>query len=66
MIASLQGFVGENISLLAPVADAWQPTDYLPDICRQPERYVFLAEKIAERAAEQPPTPFSWLHDRRI
>jgi acyl-[acyl-carrier-protein] desaturase len=35
-------------------------------ICRQPERYVFLAEKIAERAAEQPPTPFSWLHDRRI
>ena len=32
MIASLQGFVGENISLLAPVADAWQPTDYLPDL----------------------------------
>jgi acyl-[acyl-carrier-protein] desaturase len=32
MIASLQGFVGENISLLAPVADAWQPTDCLPDL----------------------------------
>ena len=31
-IESLQGFVGENLSLLAPVDQAWQPTDYLPDL----------------------------------
>ena len=28
---SLQGFVEENLSLLAAVDQAWQPTDYLPD-----------------------------------
>jgi acyl-[acyl-carrier-protein] desaturase len=32
MIESLQEFVDENLSLLAPVQDAWQPTDYLPDL----------------------------------
>ena len=31
MIESLQGFVGENLSLLLPVNQIWQPTDYLPD-----------------------------------
>ena len=31
-IESLQGFVGENLSLLVPVDQAWQPTDYLPDL----------------------------------
>jgi Fatty acid desaturase len=31
-IESLQTFVGENLSLLAPVDQAWQPTDYLPDL----------------------------------
>jgi acyl-[acyl-carrier-protein] desaturase len=28
---SLQGFVEENLSLLAAVDQAWQPTDFLPD-----------------------------------
>jgi Fatty acid desaturase len=31
-IESLQTFGGENLSLLAPVDQAWQPTDYLPDL----------------------------------
>lgn len=35
--------------------------DYL---CRQPERYETLAPEIEGRAAESPPAPFSWLHDR--
>ncbi|GAC1451644.1 MAG: acyl-ACP desaturase [Isosphaeraceae bacterium] len=29
---SLQGHVEENLSLLASVEQAWQPTDYLPDL----------------------------------
>jgi acyl-[acyl-carrier-protein] desaturase len=32
VVASLQGFVEENLSLLAPVDQAWQPTDFLPDL----------------------------------
>ena len=32
LIESLQGFVGENLFLLSPVDQAWQPTDYLPDL----------------------------------
>ena len=32
MIESLQGFVGENLSLLTPVDQAWQPSDFLPDL----------------------------------
>ena len=32
LIESLQGFVGENLALLAPVDQAWQPTDFLPDL----------------------------------
>ena len=30
-IDSLQGFVADNLYLLTPVAEAWQPSDYLPD-----------------------------------
>ena len=32
MIESLQGFVGKNLSLLLPVDQAWQPSDFLPDL----------------------------------
>jgi len=32
LIESLQGFVSENLSLLLPVDQAWQPSDYLPDL----------------------------------
>ena len=35
VVESLQGFVEENLSLLAPVDQAWQPTDYLPDLTAQ-------------------------------
>ncbi|MDR3621375.1 MAG: acyl-ACP desaturase [Paludisphaera borealis] len=31
IVASLQDQVEENLSLLAPVESAWQPTDFLPD-----------------------------------
>jgi acyl-[acyl-carrier-protein] desaturase len=43
MIESLQGFVGENLSLLLPVDQIWQPTDYLPD---------FSAENWVEQVTE--------------
>jgi len=29
---SLEGYVGENLSLLLPIEQAWQPTDFLPDL----------------------------------
>ncbi len=32
LMESLQGFVAENLSLLTPVDQAWQPTDFLPDL----------------------------------
>ena len=32
VIKDLSGFVGENLSLLLPVDQAWQPTDFLPDL----------------------------------
>ena len=32
LIESLQGFVEENLALLTPVDQAWQPTDFLPDL----------------------------------
>jgi acyl-[acyl-carrier-protein] desaturase len=32
LIENLNEFVDENLFLLAPVADAWQPTDFLPDL----------------------------------
>ena len=32
VVESLQGFVEENLSLLSPVEEAWQPTDFLPDL----------------------------------
>lgn len=33
-------------------------------LCVQPERLASLADAIAEDAARQPPTRFSWIHDR--
>src|SRR5690242_14936260 len=32
LIENLQGFVAENLALLTPVDQAWQPTDFLPDL----------------------------------
>ena len=32
LMENLQGFVAENLSLLTPVDQAWQPTDFLPDL----------------------------------
>jgi acyl-[acyl-carrier-protein] desaturase len=35
-------------------------------ICRQPERYALLVDQIADRVAEQPPVPFSWVHGAQV
>lgn len=35
LIESLQDFVAENLSLLTPVEQAWQPTDFLPDLAAE-------------------------------
>src|SRR5438045_8699282 len=32
VLVSLQPVVQENLSLLTPIDQAWQPTDYLPDL----------------------------------
>jgi len=32
VLRGMEGFVGENLTFLAPVEKAWQPTDYLPDL----------------------------------
>jgi len=34
LLRSLQSVVEENLSLLLPIAQAWQPTDYLPDLTK--------------------------------
>ena len=32
LLRGMSGFVGENLNLLTPITEAWQPTDYLPDL----------------------------------
>ncbi len=34
LLRSLQSVVEENLSLLLPINEAWQPTDYLPDLTK--------------------------------
>ncbi len=48
LIESLTEFVGENLSLLAPVDQAWQPTDYLPDLTA--ENWTEQLERFRETA----------------
>jgi acyl-[acyl-carrier-protein] desaturase len=35
VLRGLDGFVGENLSLLLKVEEAWQPTDFLPDFSKE-------------------------------
>jgi acyl-[acyl-carrier-protein] desaturase len=35
ILAGMQGFVGENLHFLAKIENAWQPTDYLPDLAAE-------------------------------
>jgi acyl-[acyl-carrier-protein] desaturase len=35
VLKGLDGFVGENLSLLVKIEDAWQPTDFLPDFSKE-------------------------------
>jgi acyl-[acyl-carrier-protein] desaturase len=35
VLRSIDGFVGENLSFLAPLGRVWQPTDYLPDLASE-------------------------------
>ena len=32
LLRGMSSFVGENLNLLTPISEAWQPTDYLPDL----------------------------------
>lgn len=32
VLRGLEGFVGDNLTFLAPIDKAWQPTDFLPDL----------------------------------
>jgi acyl-[acyl-carrier-protein] desaturase len=50
LIEGMQGFVEQNLSLLTPVDQAWQPTDFLPDLTAED-----WSEQIAKfRAAARP------------
>ena len=49
VINGLTDFVGENLGLLAPVDQAWQPTDFLPDLTA--EDWVDQVGRFREAAA---------------
>ncbi len=49
VINGLTDFVGENLGLLAPVDQAWQPTDFLPDLAA--EDWVDQVGRFREAAA---------------
>jgi len=36
------------------------------ELCRQPERYVRLADRTAAARARQPSRAFSWIHGRTV
>ena len=50
LIESLQEFVEQNLSLLAPVEQAWQPTDFLPDLTA--EDWVEQLDRFRESARQ--------------
>ena len=50
LIEELQGFVGDNLNLLLPVDQAWQPSDYLPDLAA--ENWVDQVEKFRASARQ--------------
>ena len=53
VIKSIEGFVGENISsLLTPIEESWQPSDFLPDLSRETWRSDL--EALRAHAAELP------------
>ena len=47
---------GRSVSGAAAKSQDW--------LCRQAERYLHYADQIAEGLPKQPPTKFSWIHDR--
>ncbi|HSI33394.1 MAG TPA: acyl-ACP desaturase [Tepidisphaeraceae bacterium] len=50
VLRGLEAAVGENLNLLLPVAQAWQPTDYLPDLTAEDWREQ--VQKLREPAGE--------------
>src|SRR5262245_29127972 len=50
LMEELQGVVDQNLSLLAPVEDAWQPTDFLPDLTA--EDWVEQVSRFRESAGQ--------------
>ncbi len=53
VINSIEGFVSENLStLLKPVEESWQPSDFLPDMTK--ENWRESVHEFRERAKEMP------------
>ena len=53
VINSIEGFVNENLStLLKPVEESWQPSDFLPDMTK--ENWIEDIHEFRERAKEMP------------
>jgi acyl-[acyl-carrier-protein] desaturase len=54
LLHSLEGVVTDNLSLLTPVAEAWQPTDFLPDLTRAdwPEQIARFREQSQQLSDE--------------
>lgn len=52
-IQSIEGFVGEHLdTLLKPVSESWQPSDFLPDLSK--ENWLEKLEELRRRAASLP------------
>ena len=50
LVESLEAYVGQNLSLLTPVDEAWQPTDFLPDLEMESWRDEIAGFRIAAEA----------------
>lgn len=55
VLDGMQQIVGENLSLLAPTARAWQPADYLPNLnaddwCQQIQNFRTAAQGLSDEA----------------
>jgi acyl-[acyl-carrier-protein] desaturase len=52
-IQSIEGFVGEHLdTLLKPVSESWQPSDFLPDLAR--ENWLEKLQELRGRASSLP------------
>ena len=57
VLRGMEAFVGENLSFLAPVEKAWQPTDYLPDLTADDRPCPSFLDRFERRAPESRGSP---------